>query len=197
MTYCFLDIETTGLDPNKDEILEIAWIFTDDQFNMASAPQTFLIDHEPETWSTIWHRINDNEYVKKMHTDSGLLAQLMIGTSSIKSKHSLDDVYFRLEAQLSERSVDGLIHLAGRSVHFDKSFLLAESFNALFDDSQPVSFHHRMLDISAVNLMLASCGIDTSEIQVVNLKPHRAIHDVMADISYARNLRSYLEGKFL
>lgn len=194
MTYCFLDIETTGLDPNTDEILEIAWVFTDDQFNMASAPQSFLVDHEASTWSTVWNRINDNEYVKSMHTASGLLADL---ANPDKPKLSLDDVYHRLEDQLSERSVDGLTHLAGRSVHFDKSFLLAESFDVLFDDSQPISFHHRMLDLSAVNLMLASCGIDTSEIQVVNLKPHRAIHDAMSDVSYARNIRSLLEGDSL
>lgn len=194
MTYCFLDIETTGLDPLKDEILEVAWVFTDDQFNMASAPQNFLIKHEAEIWANGWDRINGNEYVKTMHAESRLLAEL---ANPDKPKHSLDDVYHRLEQQLAERSVEGLTHLAGRSVHFDKSFLLAESFDVLFDDSQPISFHHRMLDLSAVNLMLASSGIDTSEIQVVNLNPHRAIHDVMADISYARNIRSLLEGETL
>jgi len=194
MTYCFLDIETTGLDPLKDEILEVAWSFTDDYFNLASAPQNFLIEHEADAWANAWYRINGNEYVKAMHTDSGLLAELV---NPDKPKHSLDDIYHRLEDQLSDLSVQGIVYLAGRSVHFDKSFLLAEDFDALFDDSQPISFHHRMLDLSAVNLMLASSGIDTSEIQVVNLKPHRAIHDVMADISYARNIRSLLEGETL
>lgn len=194
MTYCFLDTETTGLDENIDEILEIAWVFTDDRFNMASAPQTYLIDLDETCWAVAWSRINDNEYVKKMHTDNGLLADL---ANPDKPKHSLDSIYDRLSRDLADRSLDEPIYLAGRSVHFDKKFLLAESFNPLFDDSQPVSFHHRMLDISAVNLMLASCGIDTSEIQAVNLKPHRAIHDVVADVSYARNIRYLLEGETL
>ena len=34
MTYCFLDLETTGLEPDADTILEIAWVFTDKHFNV-------------------------------------------------------------------------------------------------------------------------------------------------------------------
>lgn len=192
MTYCFLDTETTGLDEKNDKMLEISWMFTDQQFNVTYMPRTFLI--EQEDWQHTWNRLNSSEVVHKMHTESGLLAAL---ANDEVEKTPLDKVYEILSRDLTREYPHGLIYLAGRSVHFDKKFLLAEEFDLLFDDSQPVSFNHRMLDLSAVNLFLASAGVDTQHLQVVNNLPHRAMHDIMADVQYAKNLREYIgEGIF-
>lgn len=192
--FCFLDIETTGLDPDKDSILEIAWIFTDEAFSPMSIA-SFLIDHDELGWADVWNRINDNDFIKKMHTESGLLSQL---ANPDAKKHSLDYVFDVLEDCIRRESVFGLVHLAGRSVHFDKSFLLANDFGVLFDDSQPVSFHHRMLDLTSVKLMLGSAGVDAEAFQGEALHaPHRALNDVKNDVNLARNLRIHLEGASL
>lgn len=192
MTYCFLDVETTGLDEEADKMLEISWMFTDPQFSVTYMPRTFLIDQD--YWEYTWSRINGNKVIYDMHTESGLLAAL---ANDEVEKTSTEKIFETLKRDLARESVNGLIHLAGRSVHFDKKFLLTEGFDLLFDDSQPVSFHHRMLDLSAVNLFLASAGIDTQHLQVVNNLPHRAMHDIMADVQYAKNLREYIgEGSF-
>lgn len=193
MTYCFLDIETTGLDPLRDKILEISWMFTDDQFNVTYMPRTFLVDQED--WQGTWHKLNSNMVVYNMHAMTGLLAAL---ANDDTEKTTLDDIYDRLNSDLKRESINGVIHLAGRSVHFDKSFLIANSFHALFDDSLKDSFHHRMLDLSAVNLMLASAGVDIEHLQIINSLPHRAMHDIMADVQYAKNLRELLaEGIYV
>lgn len=191
MPYCFLDLETTGLDPDKDEILEISWMFTDSRFNVTYMPRTFLVSQRD--WQTTWNLIRTNPVVEKMHSESGLLAAL---ANEDVEKVSLDDIYFALERDLARESVGGLIHLAGRSVHFDKGMLLSEDFETLFDDSQPVSFHHRMLDISAVNLFLASSGVETQHLQVVNNSPHRAMHDILADVQYMKNVSGYVREIF-
>lgn len=191
MTYCFLDIETTGLDPDVDEILEISWMFTDDRFNVTYMPRTFLV--EQRDWTRTWRRLNDNKIVYDMHTESGLLAAL---ANDEVGKFSLDAIYDQLSSDLARESVSGLIHLSGRSVHFDKGMLLSADFDALFDDSQPVSFHHRMLDISAINLFLASSGVDTQHLQVVNNSPHRAMHDILADVQYMKNISGYVREIF-
>ena len=55
-----------------------------------------------------------------------------------------------------------------------------------------------MLDLSAVNLFLASAGVDLQHLQVVNQIPHRAMHDIMADVQYAQNLREFIaEGIYV
>ena len=187
MTYCFLDIETTGLDPCRDLMLEISWLFTDSRFNVTYMPRTFLV--EQDDWQATWRQLNQNEVVRKMHSESGLLAAL---ANDEVEKTSLDDIYHQLESDLGRETLGGLVNLAGRSVHFDKGILLANDFSVLFDDSQRVSFHHRMLDLSAVNLFLASAGVDLHRLQVVNQIPHRAMHDIMADVQYAQNLREYI-----
>lgn len=187
MTYCFLDIETTGLDPDVDEILEVAWRFTDDHFQNAGLGVSYLV--EQRDWNRTWRQLNGNEFVHKMHADSGLLAEL---ANDETTKHTLDEVYDLLTTDIRLLSVGGLIHMAGRSIHFDRDFLIANDFTPLFDDQQPVSFHHRVLDLSSVSMMLTSSGVDTTPLQTVVAKPHRALEDVNGDIEYARNIRGFI-----
>jgi len=189
MTYCFLDIETTGLDENRDRILEIAWVFTDKDFSMLSNAQ-FLV--EQANWADSWSRINVNEIVANMHSQSGLLAAL---ANDDLPKTDLDDIYLHLASELEDASRFGEpIHLAGRSVHFDKGFLVANNFDTLFNDKFSNNFHHRMLDISSVKLMLESSGVDTKQFEVESAGAHRAMNDVLGDIGYARNLQSFFQS---
>lgn len=190
MTYCFLDLETTGLEPDADTILEIAWVFTDKHFDLIAPMKSFLV--KQRAWDSTWHRLNENDVVHKMHSESGLLAALANKDAEV---HDLDDIYRYLEKDLSREGSYGRVHLSGRSVHFDKSFLLAEDFDVLFDDSLSASFYHRMLDLSSVKLMLESAGVDPQQFEVEPIGTvHRAGDDVMNDVLYARSLRSYIEA---
>lgn len=188
MTYCFLDLETTGLDPEKDQILEIGWVFTDETFKPLGEGSSYLIDQD---WAKTWDRLHwaKTSFVKDMHTSNGLLAELANPDSMT---YDIDEVWFDLRDQIIGYAPAGLIHLAGRSVHFDKSFLLANGFEELFDDSQPVSFYHRLLDLSAVKLFLETVGIDTKQFEVATDQPHRALDDVQNDIGWAVNAAQYM-----
>ena len=71
MTYCFLDIETTGLDPRRDLMLEISWLFTDSRFNVTYMPRTFLV--EQDDWQATWRNWirNANDYTQRRRGNYG------------------------------------------------------------------------------------------------------------------------------
>lgn len=154
--YFWFDCETSGLDPNRDTVLEVAWCFTDERLRMVSplrqryttimakptgrdgrrpADQAHrLLDPSDEA---NWH---DGAYIspvaRQMHDDSGLReAWMRAAQASPRSilTHSRD--LFRLVADdldlIEATSADRLV-LAGAGVsHFDDS-VLAEAFDRLY-----------------------------------------------------------------
>lgn len=167
--FAFLDIETTGLDPDDDEILEMAWAFTDERFAVIGSGESRLI--EPN-WAQAAHRLNALPFVRDMHTASGLLDD--------KAKPlSLDAAMSQFLREAANTRAD-VIHIGGFSVHFDVTFLRARGYKAVLDET----FHHRFLDLSAVKLLLEATDIPYES--APNAHKHRALHDVYESIDQAR-----------
>jgi hypothetical protein len=153
--YFWFDCETTGLNPHRDTVLEVAWCFTDERLRQltpltqrytkltAKATgregrrpvfQPRLLDPSDEA---NWH---DNDYIspvaRQMHEDSGLREAWMRAAQDNPRRvltHSRD--LFRLVAEdldsLAATSDDRLV-LAGAGVsHFDDS-VLAEVFERFY-----------------------------------------------------------------
>ena len=71
-TYVFVDLETSGLDPQIDRIVEIAWMYADEKLRR-------LMDtsHTPvQPVGAALDRINSSPEVLDMHTRTGLLDEL-------------------------------------------------------------------------------------------------------------------------
>lgn len=184
MTYLFVDVETPGLDTSLP-ILEIAWLLTDNDLRITSHARTFVVDYD--RWPEVWAALNENDYVKAMHTKTGLLAEFDDGNAAMTP---FLDVFDALVADLRAMP-DESIHLAGFSVGFDRAFMEANGFGPLFNsDRLGVQFHHRLLDLSAVKLMYATAGRDIPVI--ANPMPHRALFDVYEALDFAREIAAEL-----
>jgi oligoribonuclease len=166
--YLWLDLETTGLDPEVHYIIECAAIVT--------TPELKVLDHfearisQPgATWSI---------EAAKMHLESGILDKT---GHVLPNSPALDDTLENLIADhAAHRAV---ITLAGNSVHFDRGFLKR------YCPRTDGILSHRHFDVSVVRDHVAPfipLKFPKQE------KPHRAMEDIEQALDLARFFRKAL-----
>ena len=187
--FCFLDLETTGLDPINDYVLEIAWQFTDEDFKPLHDGRSYVIDHG-HYWGSVFHALrNAAPVVREMHAKS-LLAVDLLGQDAAEPGLILQTFISDLDDAQGEEN--RTIHLAGDSVWFDRDFLQYGHLSAQFADLFANDIHHRVLDLSSLKVFLESQGIDPA----IPKGNHRALNDVYASIDGARSLALGLKRGF-
>jgi oligoribonuclease len=185
--FLFLDTETTGLDPREDAILEVAWFLTNEHFEVISEPQTYAVNIDEG--NTIASLSAMGQYVREMHTATGLLDELEDGAT-------LDYIFQQLANDIDTYAgIDDTVHIAGFSIHFDVDFLKANDFDSLFRDFTPKRtphIHHRHLDLSSVKLVMEATGMTNHIGYDSNDLPHRALNDAFEALYYAKRLKNVL-----
>lgn len=172
MKYCWLDLETTGLEPtHNNEIVEIAAIITNgffekvDQFHAIIKPSK----------NGMWHHD-----VVMMHHKTGLLDEI------IKANKTFDQVLPDFINFLKKHDADkASLTPVGNSVHFDVEFL------KYCEPELDKYFFHRHLDISSIRVVTRELFGDAARAPVS--PNHRAIDDLAASMA---ELEFYLKNCF-
>ncbi|KAI7871515.1 ribonuclease H-like domain-containing protein [Spinellus fusiger] len=166
----WIDCEMTGLDIEKDHLIEIAVLITDGELNIvAKGPE--LIIHRPISVMN-----SMNEWCIEHHGASGLTQSVLDSTISITEAHN------QVLTFLKEHIPAGVAPLAGSSVHADKRFLEKE---------MPLvveHLHYRIVDVSTIK-ELAKRWNPTIAAGVVKKYSHRAMDDIiesMEELKYYR-----------
>jgi oligoribonuclease len=169
------DVETSGLDPERDILLEVAMIVTDDELIERARYQVVTLE-------ALGRSIADyHPAVQEMHTKNGLwvLSQEQGVPLTVAAEAVLAFVRDWTEPKGAQ--------LAGSTVSFDRAFLRRRM------PAVEAHFHYRNLDITAFNEVARRFWPKLHEGRPQPSergKPHRAMDDVEASLA---TLRYYVE----
>ena len=79
----WVDCEMTGLDLDKDVLVEIAVLVTDSQLNILGEGVDLVIHASPEALDGM------GEFVRDMHTNSGLITEIAAGVSHSEAEKTI------------------------------------------------------------------------------------------------------------
>ena len=162
----------TGLDLEKDVLVEIAVLVTDSELNVIGEGIDLVIAAKPEQLAGM------NEFVTQMHTNSGLITEIPTGISVSAAE---DAIIKYLE---SASTVAGKSPLAGNSVSVDRSFI-ARDMPRLND-----YLHYRTIDVSSVKELARRWNAKVYFNSPAKTGNHRALGDIqdsIAELAYYRS----------
>ncbi|KAJ2171474.1 Oligoribonuclease, mitochondrial [Coemansia sp. RSA 532] len=165
----WIDVETTGLEPEKDNILEIAMILTDGELSTIGAAENMVIGHRTDQLAL-------NEWALASHRRSGLMSAVARSTTTLPQAEAALLARIQGVCPTPRRAV-----LAGNNVEFDRRFL-ERHMPAL-----AAHLHFRSVDVSTVN-ELAKRWAPATLRRLRKQFTHRALNDVRESI---RELQFY------
>lgn len=174
MKLIWIDLETTGLNPVEDCILELALIITDEKLNTLTEDSWVL------GFGTHSHVYNGmNPYVRSMHTTNGLFADCEA------SKLVTHDVSRKVLEKINRHCPDDSFLLAGSSVHFDRKFLDVHM------EHLGKRFSHHHLDVSVFH-RAAELWHPGAVMERPTIPAHRALPDIRHSIAVARHYKDQI-----
>lgn len=171
--YLWIDVETTGLHPGHDRLLEVAVLPTDEN----GVPTETGFKRE------IKASLDDvDQFVYDMHLESGLIPEK--GATETRGVHKFTAL-MELESYLKYqvRQAEGKPVIAGWNTQFDLGFLRADGLDPL---SIPGMDYHAFDLHSVVQAVFGRYGVSVSSLSKAatafgvtdeDHKPHRALED--------------------
>lgn len=171
--FIWIDLEMTGLDPDKDVILEIASIITDEQLNIIDEGPSLIISQTPDKLAVMC------EWVRNLHNKSGLLAR--VKTSQITQEQAEEQTV----AFITRYCKPGTAILCGNSVWQDRGFLRKYMPRIV------ELLHYRLIDVSSVKVLARRWYPNSPEKDFKKADTHRALTDIRESINELKHYRQY------
>jgi len=171
----WMDLEMTGLEPERHVIVEIATIITDDDLNVVAEGPDLVVHATPEQLSEM------GDFVTAMHVKSGLLP--LITESPVSAADAEQATLAFLKEHIAEaRSVP----LCGNSIGTDRRFLQEympelESF-----------LHYRNVDVSTLKELARRWQPEALASLPDKATTHRALDDIRESIAELSHYRTVL-----
>jgi oligoribonuclease len=176
-----MDLEMTGLDPDRHVIVEIATLVTNDELEIVAEGPDLVIG------ATEAQLAEMDEVVVKMHTTSGLLEEIKASRLTLEEAGQQTLDFIRGAVTDSKK-----VPLCGNSIGMDRRFLakhLPELENAL---------HYRSIDVSTIKELAKRWSSAVYGNAPKKEGNHRALDDIresVAELGYYRTNLFKLPGE--
>lgn len=160
----WIDCEMTGIDLDKDGLVEVAVVITDEQLNVVDPGIDIVIRPSQEALD------NMGDFVRNMHTESGLIDEFETGVSLEEAQREVLDYVKKFVPQPRQAL------LAGNSIGTDKAFL-ERDMPELID-----YLHYRVVDVSSIKELAKRWYHRTFEEAPAKHGGHRALADILESI---------------
>jgi oligoribonuclease len=172
----WIDCEMTGLDLERDALIEIACLVTDGTLDVLGEGLDLVIKPPPEALDQM------EDVVREMHTASGLLTELAAGITLAEAQ---DQVLAYVRKYISEPR---RVPLAGNSIATDRVFIARDM------PELDAFLHYRMVDVSSIKELARRWYPRTYFASPPKRGGHRALADITESI---QELRYYRETVFV
>src|SRR5215831_5442312 len=173
----WLDMEMTGLDPERERIIEIATILTDGQLTEIAEGPELVIHQADEILAAM------DDWNTKHHGASGLTERVRQSQISDLDAEVQTIVFIDAHVSSRERPV-----LAGNSIHQDRRFIRR------YMPALEKRLHYRMVDVSTIKELARRWYPQIIARQPPKHDTHRALDDIRESID---ELRFYRNQVFL
>ncbi len=169
----WIDLEMTGLDPDRDSILEIGTAVTDRDLNLLAEGPELAIAHPQDRLESM------DDWNRNQHRKSGLWQRVLDSPVDIATAEALTMQF------LNQWVVPGKSPMCGNSICQDRRFLYRlmprlERF-----------FHYRNLDVSTVKELARRWAPDVAR-GFNKDSAHTALSDVRDSIAELRYYRPFM-----
>lgn len=155
----WIDLEMTGLVPERDVIIEIATIVTDKDLNVLAEGPVFAIKQTDQTLASM------DEWNTRTHTQSGLVKRIK------EEGVGMAEAEQQTIAFLQQHVAQGVSPMCGNSICQDRRFLARQM------PQLEAYFHYRNLDVSTLKELARRWKPEV----LTNFKKQNA-HTALADI---------------
>ncbi len=162
----------TGLDPEKERIIEVAMIITDADLNVLAQSEVYVVHQSDEVLNAM------DEWNTATHTRTGLVQRVK------ESKLTEAEVEQKLLDFMAQWVPEKTSPMCGNTIHQDRRFMVR------YMPKLEAYFHYRNVDVSTLKELARRWSPEVVK-GVVKRGSHQALDDILESIGEMRHYREH------